>query len=567
LRRGAGWLIIAVHGRRYSLAPAPLPGCLLRTSFAPAREVPRMGVYVQSRIIAERIEPEAWQALYAQTLDFLNRCSLDLMGLGRVKGRTGDRRVYTRAIEQHADEPARRHWHVVGDFESFETGESFLLYADIGHYRRGEAAAAPEDVLQAVLVDAGSSGNVFNDKTQGHPYHFAMLAVAMLIEDRFPLYAFTSGDIDRAQAEAAREMLRETLGVDVALPLCVESGRLLERIGNYVQGQAVLERFDVIFRGERSELFRVAPPQDLQAWLAAELGRYQTPSQLGVTRLAIDWLNADQDLETLCRVACLDAAGPRFDPVGLAEMLASTWVTVPEEARAALSPFQRPAGAQDTVATQLGMALLDMRGLSGRRTRRCIPRAEVLALLARLFPEQAERIRETLEQSDAKITANLETVRTPVQDLDRRSHEQRDAGDGRSFLFFETADDLDESQRTPFKWFAYTAWRLLSTMAVEVPLSIDWTPTEVKNNIERICREHGITLTEDAWTWVEAEQDQSLLNMLLAFAAMNEHEQRFWNMRRALFERRPLALALLAASRDEAVRAEVEEMLALRQGQ
>jgi hypothetical protein len=45
-----------------------------------------MGVYVQSRIIAERIEPEAWQALYAQTLDFLNRCSLDLMGLGPGQG-------------------------------------------------------------------------------------------------------------------------------------------------------------------------------------------------------------------------------------------------------------------------------------------------------------------------------------------------------------------------------------------------------------------------------------------------------------------------------------------------
>jgi hypothetical protein len=47
-------------------------------------------------------------------------------------------------------------------------------------------------------------------------------------------------------------------------------------------------------------------------------------------------------------------------------------VSAPEEARAALSPFRRPEGAQDTVATQLGMALLDMRGFSGRRTRRCI---------------------------------------------------------------------------------------------------------------------------------------------------------------------------------------------------
>jgi hypothetical protein len=42
---------------------------------------------------------------------------------------------------------------------------------------------------------------------------------------------------------------------------------------------------------------------------------------------------------------------------------------------------------------------------------------------------------------------------------------------------------------------------------------------------------------------------------------MKEHEQQFWNMRRALFERRAFGQAVLAASKDDALCAEVEEMI------
>lgn len=521
-----------------------------------------MGVYVQSRIIAERIESEAWLELYGLTLDFLSRCPLDLMGVRHVKGPTGtDRRVYTRAIEQHADDPVRRHWHVVGDFESFETGESFVLYADIAHYRRGEGSEPPEDVLQQLLADQGSWGNVFNDKTQGHPYHFAMLAVAMLIEERFPLYAFTSGNIDRAQAEEARRLLRDVLGLEVGLPLCVEGDRLLARIGRYVHGKEALERLDLIFRGERSELFPIAESSDLRAWIAARMCSYKQPTQLGMTWLAIDWLNADQELESFCRIACLDDAGPRFDPLELAQMLASTWLTVPEEARAALSPFRRAEGAQDTVHTQFGMAMMDMGGLSGRRIRRYIPREEALAVLARLFPEQAEPIRETIERRDAETVDKLEKLRAPVQELDRRSGEVQEIGDGRSFFFFETVDKLDESQRELFNGFALTARRLREMMAEELPISAQWGLTDLRGMLERACDACGLTLTEDAWAWIDDEDDRERLELLLVFAAMKEREQQFWNMRRALLERRAFAQAVLAASKDDALCAETEEMI------
>jgi len=414
-----------------------------------------MGVYVLSQIVPERIEPEAWHALYLRTLAFLSDCPLPLMGLRRVRGSRVDRRVYSRVLEHDAGDPGRRHWHAVGDFESMEQGESFVLYAE----------------------------------------------------------------------------------------------RLLERISRYLKGKDAIECFDRLFRGDEDTLFRIAPARDLEAWLADELRAYQSPRALGVTGLAMHWLNADRDLATLCRIACLSDTGPRFDPTAFAETLAGTWIMVPPEVRSALAPFDRPAGVPDSVHTQLGMALLDMSGFKGRRIRRHIPRDAVVAVLTELFPAQAGPIRDAIDAQASSITRGLDSVRAPVDALDQVSREEIEIGDGRSFLSFQSVESMTERQRTLFNYFAYTANRLLGMLPEQLPESASWTHAECIGMLERACDAHGITLTEDAWAWIDAEQDRDLLAMLISFAAMNESEQRFWNMRLALFERRAFAQAVLAASR------------------
>jgi hypothetical protein len=532
-----------------------------------------MSVYIQSHIIAERIAPDAWQGLYAQTIELLTRCVPAPMGLRRIPGRSGNRLMLSRTIEHNVDELSRRHWHILGDVDSLETAESFELYADLHRYRldaerlrRDEPPAPAEDILQLLLPDETDTEkcglwNLFHAKTQGRPYHQAMLAVAMLIEDRFPLYAAVSGTIDRSQAEAARDLIRETLDQDVALPLCVDAEPLLSRISQYVQGEAALSCFDELFRGERTELFRIAEPRVLRAWLATELKQYESPTQIGVINLAIDWLNADGDLLTLCRLLCLDEAGPHFDPVGLAELLAATWVTIPEDKRSSLAPFRRPAGAPDTVFTQFGMAMLDMYGFSGRSIRRTIAREEVLALLVQLFPGQIDSIRATLDQCTAVTSAGLEQARVPVAALDQRSREEPETGDGRSFLEFVTADTLSDRQRELFEWLAYSARRLLQQLPEQLPQSDDWTLDTIKDMLERACESLGLTLTEEAWGWIDAEQERALLELLLVMAAMPSRERQFRNLRLALFERRAFAQAILAASADETLIAKVEAMV------
>jgi hypothetical protein len=98
-------------------------------------------------------------------------------------------------------------------------------------------------------------------------------------------------------------------------------------------------------------------------------------------------------------------------------------------------------------------------------------------------------------------------------------------------------------------------------MADALPISAQWTPTEINGMLERACNDCALTLTEDAWAWIDADDDPELLLLLLALAAMKEREQQFWNMRRALFERRAFGQAVLAASKDDALCAEVEEMI------
>ena len=77
---------------------------------------------------------------------------------------------------------------------------------------RRPLAATPEQ-----LDDSPVHGrDIFGNKTQGEPFHLAVLAVAMVIETRLPRQAFVFGDFDRQQCERRNSSLRYTLGYDHA---------------------------------------------------------------------------------------------------------------------------------------------------------------------------------------------------------------------------------------------------------------------------------------------------------------------------------------------------------------
>ena len=215
-----------------------------------------MGIYVSLDIFPDRIDADAWRTYYEDTLRFLRAFPEGTVvdsrqeTVGRFK-----RWVYNRDIERDANDPTQRRWRIVGTLEGLKTAEDFDLWADLQAYRRQNR----EDSTGANILDTATQSHakgarrVFDAKTQGEPYHFALLAIATLAEWRFPGSALAGGVIDSGQAEQARALLRDLLGEAGPLPLLTDPARLYPTILASGQGVAAVDRFMDLYRGEQGE--------------------------------------------------------------------------------------------------------------------------------------------------------------------------------------------------------------------------------------------------------------------------------------------------------------------------
>lgn len=370
-----------------------------------------MGVHVILDIDPHGIDPAAWAIAYEETVKLLTRWRPRLLGWGdrslhgansvgtsSLSGSPARVPVYTRSIVFDEASPTEACWRVVGDRESLQTAECQSIHRDFSRYSsRGDRGA---EVVSDIVVAAaaperdhtGGPVRVFGDKTQGYPYHLAMLAAAMIIEDHFPRSAMVWGDIDREQSEEANRLAAPILGRDLALPVRVDAPRLIERLRAHYRDEECAGAFHRVFLSRSSSaheaMLRAFPGEVGERPWRRSLAGHRSPTSLGAIRLLIDWLNAGRDLGEACQYACLSPEGPRHAPEELVDALASTWLTIPMSSRASLEALQRPRGAPHSVNSLIGGMFLDMRA-SGRHLRIEMEPREVEATFSRVFGDRA----------------------------------------------------------------------------------------------------------------------------------------------------------------------------------
>lgn len=519
-----------------------------------------MGVYIDLEIIPERISPEEWHETYLETLELLRGCPGEMMGMRRETVNSAHRTVYSRKLERHPDEPDKRHWHVVGDFETMETGESFRFYYDIGHYHYRSASDDAElsdedDIIRCIIEEKKNVRTVLQAKTQGRPYHIPLLAVAMTVEDRFPKYAVAGGDIDIYQARKAQELVKTVLKKDISLPIRADGRRLFQRISVCCKGTDASEIFGEIFRGHRDDQFEIIFAMNdwdtFIQWFSDQMKNYSSPKQFGVIDLLMSWLNTVKDLKTLCELACTDEKGPGFDPGEFASALASTWVTIDKSERDIMDIFLKPEGETDTVASQFGMVILDMGGLKGRNISCYIEQEQALKILDELFPSCSGQIREVFNKKTDEIRKMLSESRESVRGLEKRASIEPEPGDGKSFLLLESAKEASETQDLMLRMAAFSLEKIRSGMMEEFPEIFEESSEHIKDKIVRISDHQGIVLSEDAWKWIDRENDRDLLCFILGLLSIDENEQSFWNMRKGLLENRDLCRDVLNMTYDK----------------
>jgi hypothetical protein len=229
-----------------------------------------MGVYVDLYVLEEHISAESWRQFYDESLTVIARCDLELLRLRKTLRFGYPLCVLSTDLFDHDESTGLRSWTVHGDAGSRTFAESFRLRSE--PRRRSptrstntEGTAGTEDTARtedtASTEDTGASDDtaaspptsrdvavelaeeqlrsepcqvpgpvlLFNNKTQGLPYHTFVLAIALLCENRFPGAAIASGDIGPEDSEEARRLLERTLGESFDLPLVVQRTRLEQR--------------------------------------------------------------------------------------------------------------------------------------------------------------------------------------------------------------------------------------------------------------------------------------------------------------------------------------------------
>ncbi|WP_019155435.1 hypothetical protein [Robertmurraya massiliosenegalensis] len=192
-----------------------------------------MGVYLGLEIVSDYINQDEWEKVFEETLILIQAYPFATLSVEQMDD-------YKQLVLEPTKEQrlvvygeTERYWQINGDLESKETGESFNLSSNIDKYSKRKEDIQEEDILLYQLRNSErGASKVFYSKTQGLPYHIPLLAIAALIESRFPQYACVYGDITKEQAQKAVEWANTKLDLDkpINLPVRVDTSKLLERL-------------------------------------------------------------------------------------------------------------------------------------------------------------------------------------------------------------------------------------------------------------------------------------------------------------------------------------------------
>jgi hypothetical protein len=431
------------------------------------------------------------------------------------------------------------------------------------------------------IVDpAGAGVDLFGNKTQGYPYHLALLAVGILLENRFPGRCFVHGDLEREAIDQTLLWVNAVLGTDFRTPVCNDGAALFERLSRlYRDSGRVIERFEVLFHGSNEETLRTllacVGPQALQRHEAEKLARYQSLSQLGASGALSTYLGVTQDMDAL--IDLVEAArglrsGSEYSLEALLEVLCRHFITLDLSEREPLFAFSRPAGQMATIEdtfAHIGMLLAGVPSdfpfhMDG---------AELLERFAAREPGRRERFRAIIEAEEARCRQTLAEIAEamaaagagprpsalPPQAgegvlVDDTQQEGMDALDdpdaalpGSAYLIrqIERQREAVMEPETTAEAFGVAVGKVLRD---HEQVFADPDPQRYRGLIGWGAQENGIALWREAWDAIDREADLEVLKALAALVLIPEREAQFWKARIHILEHKGLWSHLLAGA-------------------
>ncbi len=504
------------------------------------------------------ISPELWGRVYTESLVLLESFPARLTRLEVQELRDAERYAFSTEIVRRRGE-RDEHWRVTGDLTSRREAEEFELFRHHARQFSGLDLSSDNvdrrDVLWAEADDrfhdfCGNGRTLWSSKTQGFPYHFALLAVGMLVESRCPGAAYVIGDIDRRQSEQTRLWANSVLDDPVDLPVCVDPDRLYCRVHDlYGDERFAFRRFTTLFRGDDNQVWpaivRRADPLAVRRCLAVSLGSYETTSDVRASHYIVRYLEATGDLpgliQTVSEIAEVGERDAETSPLeGLLETLCAYKVTIPLEERRVVPAEGLPLPDDDS---DEGIWERFVRLISARpKVNVYVPTDELLEQFCQAEPHRRERFHEIVRESERSAREQLRWIASKNDELRRTapsSESERTSTDsrptGEAYIRAQIADQTPRYPDTVA--LVRQIGEKLREGALASPAIQELSDKDaLLRGLYRTTFRNQILLTAPTWDRIDALEDQDLLKHLFAFALPEERDREFFNWRRYVLE-------------------------------
>lgn len=521
-----------------------------------------MGLGIQVNVQIDKIDDERWEAAWLTSLQLLEEFPVPLASLRTIDHRAGGRTLYSSDILFDAGTTNER-WEVVGDLASRRMAETYKLHRRLSqatqHARQNQSNG--KDILWSPTEDSQSaqmSGTqFFGDKSQGYPYHYAMLAVGVLWENSFPNCAVVHGDINRLQAEKIRDWAESILRRPLALPVVTNSERLWPRLRDaYVCDElGAVQRFlKLICDGSLAPwqaLLSLKSGPDvrtLRRIFRDELRLYKSLDQRGAMELIQSVYQARADLDLLIDWICIerpDDSGKSFPPVELLTVLCEEMITVPLESREIVHEFiQASSDPMPNIDSEFGRtmgilagapvvidAYLDQESLLAPFSRNWPHRTEEFRTLIHDQTEKTWAIAERTNSQLAEMKAERLTKPVTPRTMERVQLDLLEVVPEAEFILHEIRmqrfNDVNREELAR-GWGAQFRLAMQDSSWDNFAMS---SPSELLEWITRASRRNNLILTESAWNAIDAASHNEL-KLLLILAGLSDREisRRIWQI-------------------------------------
>ena len=491
-----------------------------------------MDVFLGLRILSSQITNDEWLSFYNEARQFVTKCrpQLGSVRISKVRSLISTYKRLTSSekveIQQENALPLLR---FDGTLDDLRFGDPFCISPSLSSFRK--LSSRENEDFHFLLTN--SCPSIFYGKTQGYPYHYAVLALGILAENHFPGRALVHGDFSPDQVQRACAMLHEIFARHFSEPFLGNPHALVAYFSNHYDEQTACEKTFASFRCDDANKTRILASvidrNVLEHWQAKKIARLDHKSR-EMIEAALSWLNATADPASLIRILSCDKKGPMLSKKDCASVLASTGIALPTSYAKKMADIREILDAPEEGCELFELFLryaIQLFNIACLRAQYCLGKRAVCTASSEVFPDKTGIFKETLLKETEDLKECIDIWHPKFQDLNvDLVYRDRYFAHPLDFLRSRAAG-RDTSDDSPKNELTQTQKEILQTFAEKCKPFVESFLTACKE-IAAVCQsddvssyahnllfftteKHNRVLSKAVWEIIDAEQDATTL--------------------------------------------------------